>query len=426
MHTAICVQHLSKEYRLGVINNGRLYKDMQSWVARKLGKPDPHEKIGKEHYADGVDRFWALKDVSFEIEQGDRIGIVGGNGAGKSTLLKILSRITAPTEGLVKIKGRVASLLEVGTGFHPELTGRENIYLNGAILGMKRRTVARKLDGIIAFSEIEKFLDTPVKRYSSGMYVRLAFSVAVHLDSDIILADEVLAVGDAAFQAKCINKMEDISKSQGRTVIFVSHNASAVRKLCLKGIWLNKGKLHYSGDVDTVLDEYSRASRPMEYSRERDLSGDERYGSGEARINWAKIQAISPRGIPKEDFQTGDDLDIGIRIDTSHDVANANVACIIYDDTGTRLVDGNLSMLGRSIQLVGGTSSIVHWRFKRLLLNEGTYYISLYIGVLNRDIDGVSDAMSVEVKGASDALTGVVYPGRYQCEFIMDNNVAEE
>ena len=206
MSIAIRTEHLSKEYRLGVINHGMLYKDFQSWTSSKLGRPDPHARIGTENTTTRADRFWALRDVSFEVEQGDRIGIIGRNGAGKSTLLKILSRITAPTEGVVKLRGRVASLLEVGTGFHPELTGRENIYLNGAILGMKRRQIDKKLDEIIAFSEIETFIDTPVKRYSSGMYVRLAFSVAAHLDCEILLADEVLAVGDAAFRKSQLKK----------------------------------------------------------------------------------------------------------------------------------------------------------------------------------------------------------------------------
>ena len=256
MGIVIRAEHLSKEYRLGVINHGMLYKDIQSWLARKTGRPDPHSRTGTEHFADQADRFWALKDLSFEIEQGDRIGVNGKNGAGKSTLLKILSRITSPTEGLVRIKGRVVSLLEVGTGFHPELTGRENIYLNGAILGMKRRQVRAKMDEIIDFSEIRQFIDTPVKRYSSGMYVRLAFAVAANLDSDILLADEVLAVGDAAFQKKCLGKMGDVSRDQGRTVIFVSHNMGSVSQLCQRGMILDRGALVYSGEISEVVKNY--------------------------------------------------------------------------------------------------------------------------------------------------------------------------
>lgn len=255
--TAIQAQHLSKYYRLGVINNGTLFRDIQTWIALKRGKADPHSKIGENKYDGTVGGFWALKDLNFEIKQGDRLGIIGKNGAGKSTLLKILSRITAPTEGKVKIRGRVASLLEVGTGFHGELTGRENIYLNGAILGMKKKEVDKKIDEIIAFSEIEQHIDTPVKRYSSGMYVRLAFAVAAHLDSEILIADEVLAVGDMAFQKKALGKMNELSTGQGRTVLFVSHNMAAIKILCNHGLLLEKGSIKFISDnISEVIEKY--------------------------------------------------------------------------------------------------------------------------------------------------------------------------
>jgi lipopolysaccharide transport system ATP-binding protein len=244
-------------YRLGVINNGALFRDIQTWIALKRGKEDPHSKIGENKYTGDKDHFWALKDISFDIKQGDRLGIIGKNGAGKSTLLKILSRITTPTEGTIKIKGKVASLLEVGTGFHGELTGRENIYLNGAILGMRKRRIDEKLDEIIAFSGIEHHIDTPVKRYSSGMYVRLAFAVAAHLDSDILIADEVLAVGDADFQKKALGKMQDLSTGEGRTVLFVSHNMGAVKNLCNYGILLDKGNIkEVSDSIEKIISNY--------------------------------------------------------------------------------------------------------------------------------------------------------------------------
>jgi len=253
----IKAEHLSKMYRLGSINSGTLFRDLQSWTARKLGKEDPNSKIGAEKYSGDVDHFWALRDLDFEIHQGDRVGIIGRNGAGKSTLLKILSRITTPTEGSVKIRGKVSSLLEVGTGFHGELTGRENIYLNGAILGMKKRQIDKKLDEIIAFSEIEHHIDTPVKRYSSGMYVRLAFAVAAHLDSEILIADEVLAVGDASFQQKALGKMNDLSTGQGRTVLFVSHQMNAVESLCNCGFILSQGRIvHTSNSIKELIDNY--------------------------------------------------------------------------------------------------------------------------------------------------------------------------
>lgn len=253
---AIRIENVSKQYKLGVINTGTFFRDVQSFFARRTGKADPHAKLGKEFY-DGPDTFWALKDITVDFEQGNRIAIIGKNGAGKSTLLKLISRITSPTEGLIKIKGRVISLLEVGTGFHKELTGRENIYLNGAILGMKRKQIDKIIDEIIDFSGIEKHIDTPVKRYSSGMFVRLGFAVAAHLDSEILIADEVLAVGDTKFQQKALGKMNEISSNQGRTVLFVSHNISAVQALCNQGIVLDKGKLMYEGNINDCINYYN-------------------------------------------------------------------------------------------------------------------------------------------------------------------------
>jgi len=254
---AVKVEHLSKMYRLGVINSGLLFRDIQTWIALKRGKEDPHSKIGSDKYKGDKDHFWALKDISFDVKQGERVGIIGKNGAGKSTLLKLLSRISAPTEGVIKIKGKIASLLEVGTGFHAELTGRENIFLNGAILGMKKRQIEKKLDSIVDFSGIEHHIDTPVKRYSSGMYVRLAFAVAAHLDSEILIADEVLAVGDAEFQKKALGKMQDLSTGEGRTVFFVSHNMNAVENLCNCGILLNEGRIvSHSKNINEIIKKY--------------------------------------------------------------------------------------------------------------------------------------------------------------------------
>ncbi|MBQ8679080.1 MAG: ABC transporter ATP-binding protein [Treponema sp.] len=253
---AIKVENLSKYYKLGVINNGTLFRDIQSWWARKLGKEDPHAKLGSK-YEPTAEGFWALKDLNFEIKKGDRVGIIGHNGAGKSTLLKLLSQITSPTEGSIKINGKIASLLEVGTGFHPEMTGRENIYMNGAILGMSHDEIDKKVNDIIEFSEIGEHIDTPVKRYSSGMYVRLAFAVAAHLDSDILIADEVLAVGDAAFQKKALGKMNELSSGEGRTVLFVSHNMAQVKNLCNKGIVLEKGRVvRQDDDINKCIDYY--------------------------------------------------------------------------------------------------------------------------------------------------------------------------
>ena len=259
MTTIISVENLSKSYRLGQIGTGTLTNDLKVWWARTRGKPNPLLKIGQtDHGNQDGETLWALHDVSFTVQQGEVLGVIGRNGAGKSTLLKILSRVTAPTGGCVKVKGRIASLLEVGTGFHPELTGRENIYLNGAILGMTKQEIARKFDEIVAFAEVEKFIDTPVKRYSSGMYVRLAFAVAAHLESEILLVDEVLAVGDAEFQKKCLGKMGDVATNEGRTVLFVSHNMGAVSNLCKNGILINHGTIEKTGFVEDVVYEYNK------------------------------------------------------------------------------------------------------------------------------------------------------------------------
>lgn len=252
----IKVENISKEYRLGAIGGGTLYGDLNSWWAKVRGKENPNSTIGSKDLYFKNERFLALDDVSFNVKQGDTLGIIGRNGAGKSTLLKLLSRVTAPTKGEIKIRGRIASMLEVGTGFHPELTGRENVYLNGAILGMTKAEVTKKFDEIVAFAEMEQFIDTPVKRYSSGMYVKLAFAVAAHLDSEILVMDEVLAVGDMKFQEKCLGKMGDVADREGRTVIYVSHNMNTIRQLCNRCVVLDKGKVKYDGDTEESIGTY--------------------------------------------------------------------------------------------------------------------------------------------------------------------------
>src|ERR1700733_6721567 len=258
MPVAIKVEKLSKAYQLGEIGTGTVSRDIERWLARVRGKEDPNLKIGEANdrtVKGGSDFVWSLKDINFSIDQGDTLGIIGRNGAGKSTLLKILSRVTSPTTGSVKVKGRVASLLEVGTGFHPELSGRDNIFLNGAILGMTRAEIRRKFDEIVDFAGVERYVDTPVKRYSSGMYVRLAFAVAAFLEPEILIVDEVLAVGDVEFQKKCLGKMKDVA-GQGRTVLFVSHNMPAVQKLCSSGILLQNGTLKARGSAHEIIDLY--------------------------------------------------------------------------------------------------------------------------------------------------------------------------
>jgi len=271
---AIKAENISKLYRLGEISTGTVSHDLNRWLAKIRGKEDPFARVGEvnDRTQKGSSNFvWSLKDINFEVRRGESVGIVGKNGAGKSTLLKLLSRVTAPTSGSIQIRGRIASLLEVGTGFHPELTGKENIYLNGTILGMRKKEIDRKLDEIIDFSGVERYIDTPVKRYSSGMYVRLAFAVAAHLEPDILIIDEVLAVGDIEFQKKCLGKMQDVSVKEGRTVLFVSHNMAAISTLCQNVILLKNGMLKFSGKTEEGLAVYMN-SVDRTFSR-TDLAG---------------------------------------------------------------------------------------------------------------------------------------------------------
>ena len=262
MATAIEFENISKQYRLGLVSTGTLSHDLNRfWQTKVLRREDPYLKVGEVNdraHKGASEYVWALKDINFKVEQGDVVGIIGRNGAGKSTLLKLLSRVTAPTTGTIRARGRIASLLEVGTGFHPEMTGRENIYMNGAIMGMSRAEITRKLDEIVDFSGCERYLDTPVKRYSSGMTVRLGFAIAAHLEPEILVVDEVLAVGDAEFQKKAIGKMQDVSRGEGRTVLFVSHNMGAVKNLCKRGIVLNQGQVAFDGDVEKAINYYTK------------------------------------------------------------------------------------------------------------------------------------------------------------------------
>ena len=280
------VEKLSKIYRLGQIGTGTLTDDMKVWWAKARGKPNPLLKIGREIRSEDDGMIWALRDVSFDVEEGRVLGIIGKNGAGKSTLLKILSRVTAPSNGEVRVGGRIASLLEVGTGFHPDLTGRENLYLNGAILGMKRAEIDRKFDEILDFSEVEQFIDTPVKRYSSGMYVRLAFAVAAHLDPEILVVDEVLAVGDAEFQKKCLGKMSDVAQ-QGRTVLFVSHNMSAILRLTQETIVMEKGRLVLRAPSSEAVDYYLSAGNAR--------AGERTWETNESSVRPSPFRPIALR-----------------------------------------------------------------------------------------------------------------------------------
>ncbi len=327
--TIIKIEDVSKQYRLGLIGGGTLQGDLQSWWAKIRGKEDPNSKIGSKTYAKN-EKFLALDGINLEVKRGERVGIIGHNGAGKSTLLKLLSRVTAPTTGKICLDGRISSMLEVGTGFHGELTGRENIYLNGAILGMSREEVTAKIDKIIEFSECGQFIDTPVKRYSSGMYVKLAFSVAAHLDSEILIMDEVLAVGDMAFQQKCIDKMSEVSRSEGRTILYVSHNMATIRKLCDRCVVLEHGKLIYDGDVEEAIDYYSK--NDFEAVLQKDLSQYKRT----SLVN-GDVLMLSAKYIDKDSptFASGEKMKFTLTWQNNVNVENVGVRIEISRDSGT-------------------------------------------------------------------------------------------
>ena len=317
MENILKVSEVSKEYKLGQIGGTTLRDELQRWSAKRRHKEDPTTRIGSEDYIPGQ-TFKALDNVSFEVKKGERVGIIGRNGAGKSTLLKLISRITAPTSGLIGLNGRIASMLEVGTGFHGELTGRENIYMNGAILGMKKKEIDEKIEEIIEFSECRKFIDTPVKRYSSGMYVKLAFSVAAHLDAEIMIMDEVLAVGDMAFQKKCLNKMNAVSREEGRTILYVSHNMNTIRELCDRCIVLDHGRVIFDGDTEKAIEIYSENKLNVNISMDY---------AGEPFPKWLstpklKLMSAAYAGKKNIQFEKGEKINVLLTWKNLYDIEN--------------------------------------------------------------------------------------------------------
>lgn len=385
----IKTEHLSKQYRLGTINHGMLYKDIQSWWARVRGRDDPNAKLAFTDYGDRLDsagHFWALRDLSFEVRQGEVLGIIGKNGAGKSTLLKILSKVTAPTNGVVKIKGRIASLLEVGTGFHPELTGRENVYLNGAILGMSKKEIAGKFDEIVDFAEIEEFIDTPVKRYSSGMYVRLAFAVAAHLEPEILIVDEVLAVGDAAFQKKCLGKMGDVSK-QGRTILFVSHNMGAIRQLCSRGILLDSGVIVVNADIEKVINEYLHDYDEFNTFNTKNLI---RINESKARIN----DFIIDGGMPTTFFPI--EFVFCISLEGNDIIKGAELAISFSSSNKEPLFQLFSRHMGEEFDILPGVN-YVRVKIDSLPLAPGVYSCNLWLGRGDEPLDWIQDCFYLKV-----------------------------
>jgi len=336
LNTVIKVENLSKQYRLGSVSTGTISHDINRWWHRIRGKEDPYLQIGetndRSHKGDS-DYVWALRDINFEVKHGEVLGIIGRNGAGKSTLLKILSRTTAPTTGSVKIKGRVASLLEVGTGFHPELSGRENIYLNGAILGMTKREIQTKFDEIVDFAGVERYIDTPVKRYSSGMYVRLAFAVAAHLEPEILIVDEVLAVGDAEFQKKCLGKMKDVSEREGRTVLFVSHNMAAVKSLCTKSLYISNGIISFHGDTEDGVSNYLKVAK-----NQNNLSLSERRDrEGNGRFLFTEIATKNSKGDEGNTFFCNESIRIDLRFITNVEDVSKIILTVGFKDRNNEL-----------------------------------------------------------------------------------------
>lgn len=416
MQPAIRVENLSKSYRIGHQAKAG-YRTLRESVTNSLagmGRRFGQMFRPTEAQVEGeVETFWALKDVSFEVQPGEVVGIIGRNGAGKSTLLKILSRITEPTSGRAEIHGRMGSLLEVGTGFHPELTGRENIYLNGSILGMTRREIDRKFDEIVAFSEIEQFLDTPVKRYSSGMYVRLAFAVAAHLEPEILLVDEVLAVGDASFQRRCLDRMAELAQD-GRTILFVSHNMELIPRLCERAVLLDHGRAKTVGPADEVTRVY--LEELIEQNRDGNLSSRRRSGDGRARFIRAELVDGDGRAILAH--VSGDDLTVRMQITADEDVRDVALAVVLQSLHGLRVITSWTREVDFAVDLCRGT----HWyecRFRRVPLRPGhTIRIDLWMAA-QTVLDSVENALVLDV--ASSAATRQLSPnadqGAVVCEY---------
>ena len=389
---AIKAENIGKMYRLGQVGTGTVSQDLNRWFAKIRGKEDPFGKIGEtnDRTQKGTSNVvWALKDVSFEIEQGDAVGIIGRNGAGKSTLLKLLSKVTKPTTGSIKVKDRIASLLEVGTGFHPEMTGRENIFLNGAILGMTKKEITRKFDEIVDFSGVERYIDTPVKRYSSGMYVRLAFAVAAHLESEILIVDEVLAVGDAEFQKKCLGKMGDVSKGEGRTVLFVSHNIQSILELCNKGIFMANGQLKYQGDIHKTVNEYVNASVKSAYFERKETKEGEMFVREAMVLNEMQTQSAS---FTNEEF-----IYLKVIISVNEFVEGSSIFVTVYNNNELKVFSAETDLERNKYEYT--------LRIDKNLLAIGSYKFTILLHKVRFQLyDSVNDVCDFEVEDISSPM----------------------
>lgn len=401
---AVKIDHVSKEYRLGAIGGGTLQGDLQSWWARIRGKEDPNSIIGSDTNVKRGERFKALDDVSFDVKKGEAVGIIGHNGAGKSTLLKLLSRVTAPSDGTIAYNGRIASMLEVGTGFHPELTGRENVYMNGAILGMTKAEIAKKFDQIVEFAEMEKFIDTPVKRYSSGMYVKLAFSVAAHLDSDIMVMDEVLAVGDMKFQQKCLGRMGDAANSEGRTVLYVSHNMNTIRQLCKRCIVMDHGRVIFDGETEEAISIYMENS--AELALVNDCSQDRPYMDLDYRVHVDLVTFLNKKEYPI--YSSKEKVDIKIDYTAKKETNNLAFRIILQTFDKIRIA---LATTAPNISAVKGKNSIVlelpiEW------IAPGKYSCFIVVYSVNefgtdQVHDRIENACAFEISTVSDTINNM-------------------
>jgi lipopolysaccharide transport system ATP-binding protein len=397
---------LGKRYRRGLTVDAGLRHALERFVK------SPFSAFRKKE-----ETFWALKDVSLEVKEGEVLGLIGRNGAGKTTLLKILSRITKPTTGWAEIHGRVGSLLEVGTGFHPELTGRENTFLSGAILGMNKREIERKFDEIVAFAELEKFIDTPVKHYSSGMYVRLAFAVAAHLEPEILLVDEVLAVGDITFQKKCLGKMGDVARA-GRTVVLVSHNMAAINALSSRVVMMKDGGIVFDGPAAEATARYYAESLEIA-ERGASLLDMAREGNGKAVFSSVSIQPLSANGEHLEVAHPGCDLSIEVELECRSGINDCNVAVILYDMNGFRVIDTNTGQKGEYVSMMPGQSARARFLLREVLLRPGKYFVGLWLGRHTLEcVDHLEHAATLDVmEGEDTAKHGITYPGVYLCRF---------
>lgn len=413
----ISIENLWKQYRLGQVGSSTIADDLNRWIARLRGKEDPFLKIGETNRRDTLgesEYVWALQDINFKVEEGEVLGIIGKNGAGKSTLLKLLSRVTGPTRGSIKTRGRIASLLEVGTGFHPEMTGRENIYMNGTLMGMTRREIAHRLDDIVAFAGVERYLDTPVKRYSSGMKVRLGFAVAAHLESEILIVDEVLAVGDSEFQKKAIGKMKDISTDGGRTVLFVSHNLSAVQNLCSQGVLIEDGTVTLTGTINDVIDRYM--NKRFDGATLNEVKNIESPG----KRAFIHSIGIGNKSMGAPSITCGCDVIIKVAYKSSERSLKGNLFIGVDNANGDRLVRLGTQFSGNDAEILH-SSGMFECTIPNFPLLPGSYLLGASLQVDGRMHHQPPEQIRFEVEAGNFFGSGRL-PANHEAKFLLNHS----